>query len=84
MRFETINETVEVIIYFDKTQMQPLRFRWRNRAYHISHVNGVWYDVVGRDREYHFHVATKESGSFELIYNTGGLLWKVGRVCFED
>lgn len=84
MIFETINETVQVIAYFDKKQMRPLRFLWRDRAYHIARVNSTWHDIVGRDREYHFHVATKESGSFELIYNTGGMWWKIGRVRVDD
>jgi hypothetical protein len=84
MTLETINETVEVITYFDKKQMRPLRFRWRDRAYHIAVVNGVWHDVKGRDRLYHFHVATRESGSFELIYDTGAILWKIGRICLDD
>jgi hypothetical protein len=84
MKFETINEAVEVITYFHNKEMKPIRFRWRDRAYHVLNVNGVWHDVVGRDREYHFHVATKESGTFELIYNTGGFVWKIGRVCVDD
>lgn len=84
MTLETINEPVEVITYFDKTQMRPLRFRWRERAYRIVAVNGVWHDQRGRTRIYHFHVATRESGSFELIYNTDDLLWKIGRICLDD
>ena len=84
MQFETLNEEIEVITYFDNKQMRPLRFRWRSQTYHVSRINGMWYDVIGRDREYHFHVATRESGSFELVYNSGGFVWKIGRVCLED
>ena len=81
---ETINEAVHVIVYFDDKHIRPLRFRWRNRTYHVAALNSAWHNVVGRDREYHFHVMTRESGSFELIYNTGGLTWIIGRVCVDD
>jgi len=84
MRFETINEPVEVITYFDGARMRPLRFRWRGRPYHISAVNGVWSDLQGRDKEYHFHVATRESGSFELIYHDDRLTWRLGRITIEE
>ena len=84
MTFEIINEVIQVITFFDAERMRPLRFRWRDRTYRVQTVHSAWYDVVGRYREYHFYVATKESGSFELIYDTGGLLWKIGRVCLDD
>jgi len=84
MTFETINEPVEVISYFDVKNMRPLRFRWRDRAYKISHVNGVWSNPVGQTKEYHFHVATQHSGSFELIYDSQTLHWKIGRVCVDE
>lgn len=84
MVFETINEAVPVITYFDTRQIRPLRFRWRDRTYRIKRVHSAWHDMVGRHREYHFYVATRESGSFELIYNTGGFLWKIGRVCMDE
>ncbi|RPH89744.1 MAG: hypothetical protein EHM72_19975 [Calditrichaeota bacterium] len=84
MTFETIDEPIEVITYFDKKQMKPIRFRWRDRAYRVAAINGIWYDIKGRNREYHFHVATRESGSFELIYDSGDFVWKLGRVCLDD
>ena len=82
--FEIVNEVIQVITFFDEKRMRPLRFRWRERTYRVKAVHSAWDDVVGRHREYHFYVATKESGSFELIYNTDGLLWKIGRVCVDD
>lgn len=84
MTFEQINEAIQVITYFDRERMRPLRFRWRDRTYRIKSIHSAWHDVVGRDRVYHFYVATRESGSFELIYNTGGFLWTIGRVCVDD
>jgi len=84
LTFEIINETVQVITFFDGKRIRPLRFLWRDRTYRVKTVHSAWHDVVGRNREYHFYVATKESGSFELVYNTGGLLWKIGRVCVDE
>jgi len=84
MRFEEIHESIEVIAYFDGKTMRPLRFRWSGRPYQISKVNSVWNTLKGRAREYHFHVSTRESDSFELIYNTDIFEWKIGRVCLDD
>jgi hypothetical protein len=84
MKIEEINETVQVISYFDGRTTRPLRFQWRGRAYRVARINGVWDGVKGRAREYHYHVATRESGSFELIFNNAGMSWKIGRVSLDD
>lgn len=84
MQFEIINEPVEVITYFDGQKMRPLRFRWRGRPYHIVQINGSWSEHKGQERIYHFHVATREAGSFELVYHNARCNWKIGRVCVED
>ena len=84
MMIEDVNEPIEVISYFDGKRMRPLRFRWQGRAYRIERVNGVWDAAKGRSREYHFHVSTRESGSFELIYDNAGFVWRLGRVCLEE
>ena len=79
MRFENINEPIEVIAFFDGKQLRPLRFRWNNRVYKISKINSSWYANRGLEKEYHFHISTKESDSFELIFNNGSFKWKLGR-----
>ena len=84
MQFEQINELVQVLSYYDGQKMRPLRFLWRNRSYHVVAVNGIWNEALGRDREYHFHVSTRESGSFELIYNNAAMSWRIGRVMVEE
>ncbi len=83
MKPAVINEPVEVITYFDGSRIKPLRFRWRQRAYRVSAVNGVWEDSHGRRRLYHFYVATRESGSFELIYDAEQMRWRIGRVYLD-
>lgn len=84
MTIEEVNESVEVISHYDGKSMRPIRFKWRGRAYQVSHINGVWDDIKGQSREYHFHVSAKNSGSFELIYNNAGFTWKLGRICLDD
>jgi hypothetical protein len=84
MRIEEIKEPIEVITYYDGKTMKPIRFRWRGKAYHVSHINGIWDNPKGRHLEYHFHVTAKDSGSFELIYNDSGFIWKVGRICVDE
>lgn len=84
MTIEDINEVVQVIAHFDTKKIRPLRFQWRNRTYHIRFVNAAWDSKEGGERIVYFSVTTKESSTFELIYNTGGFLWKIGRVVVDD
>ena len=84
MHFVDINEAIEVISYFDGRKMRPLRFRWRGRVYRVAHVNGIWNAIQGQNREYHYHISTRESGSFELVYHSSAMNWKLGRACLED
>ena len=84
MTIEEVNEPIEVISYYDGKTMKPIRFRWQGRAYKISRVNGVWDAIRGKAREYHFHVSAQDSGSFELIYNNSGFVWRLGRICLDD
>ena len=84
MRIEEIKEPIEVITYFDGNTMKPIRFRWRGTPYIISHINGIWDAPRGANKEYHFHVTAKDSGTFELIYNDSGFIWKVGRICLDE
>ena len=79
MAFEEINATIEVIAYFDTVKIRPLRFRWSGRVYRISQINHIWNTMNGRAKEYHFHVSTKESNAFELIFNNESFKWKIGR-----
>ena len=83
MIFEEIHESIEVIAYFNGNNMRPLRFRWSGRAYRISQINSIWSTMKGNAKEYHFHVSTRESNSFELIYNNDIFEWKIGRVCLD-
>ena len=82
--FESINETIEVISYFSVERMRPLRFRWRDRAYHIRHIQAVWNHPAGANCYVHYHVTTKESGTFELVYDSGKMQWILGRVCLDE
>jgi len=42
MIYEDVNEPIEVIVVFRNRKMQPLRFKWNERVYKISNVNGGW------------------------------------------
>ena len=79
MAFEEINETIEVIAHFDGKRIRPLRFRWAGRVYKITQLISVWDKPKGRAKEYHFRVLTRESNSFELLYDNDSFKWKIGR-----
>ncbi len=84
MTIETVNEVVPVIAHFDTDKVRPLRFQWRGRTYHVIVVNAAWDSREGDNRIIYFSVRTKESSSFELIYNTGRFVWTIGQVFVDD
>ena len=84
MTIEDVNEPVQVIAHFDTKKVRPLRFFWRDRTYHVRLVNAAWDAKEGQEQVIYFSVTTKESSTFELIYNTGGFLWTIGRVYVDD
>ena len=80
MRIETIQEPVEVIVLFRDGKLSPLKFRWRERIYKISRINGGWDTEEGIVRFHHFAVVTDGPDVFELSYNTKAHHWKIEKV----
>jgi hypothetical protein len=83
MRFEDINDPIEVIVVFREGKMRPLKFKWRGRVYKIERINGGWMSDEGRNRFLHFSVMADGPDVYEITYNPERFGWKIDRVCLE-
>lgn len=80
MRIETIHEPVEVIALFHGGKLSPLKFRWRERVYKVSRINGGWDSDEGNVRIHHFAVVADGPDVFELTYNVKAHHWRIEKV----
>jgi hypothetical protein len=80
MRIEEIGEAVEVIALFRSGQISPIKFRWRDRVYRVSRINGGWRTEEGVSRFHHFAVQSDGPDVFDLSYNERAHDWKVEKV----
>jgi len=83
MRFEDINDPIEVIAVFRQGKLRPLKFRWRDRVYKIERVNGGWVTDEGKNRLYHYSVSANSPDVYEISYNSDRFAWNIDRVCLE-
>ena len=83
MTHEEIFEPIEVITYFDRGTVRPLRFRWKGTVYKISRIYSHWIVSRGRGREHHFSVSADSPDHFELVFNTDDLNWQLARVAMN-
>lgn len=83
MVYEDVFEPVEVITLFQHGKIQPLRFRWNERAYKISKINGGWVSDEGINRYYHFSVMSDGPDCFELTFDSRNMSWELSRVCMD-
>jgi hypothetical protein len=83
MRFEDINDPIEVIAVFRAGKMRPLKFRWRDRVYKIERINGGWMSDQGKTRFYHYSVMSDSPDVYEISYNPDRFSWNIDRVCQE-
>ncbi len=83
MRFEDLNDPIEVIALFRGGKMRPLKFRWKDRVYRVEKVNGGWVSDEGSSRFYHYSVMTDGPDVYEICYNSSRFSWRIERVCME-
>lgn len=83
MYFEELFEPIDVITYFQKGKIIPLKFRWNGRVYKVQQVNGCWKENQGYGQQYHFSVQVDGSDCFELLFDSNDFSWQLARVCLE-
>ena len=74
--YEEINEPIDVLVGFNKKQVKPIVFRWRNKKYMIDRINLVHSSNEGKSKIYYFSV-TDNANYFKLRFNSEELDWKL-------
>jgi hypothetical protein len=80
--YETINETIEVLVRFGKQTIAPAVFRWRNKIYKIEKVNLAHSGKVGNEKWYYFSVSD-EANYYKLAFNSTTLKWYLDELYIE-
>ncbi len=81
MRYEDIGDPIEVITLFQGGRMRPLKFRWNNRVYRVSKINGGWVSDEGYNRRRHYAVCADGPDVYEISYSIETMIWELTRVC---
>ena len=76
---QDINEPITVLTRFSSGQIDPLRFKWKNRIFDVDRVTGKWEEHDGQYKLHYFSVITKEEDFYELVYNTRTMGWTLSR-----
>ncbi len=76
---QEINEPVTVLTRFSGGQLDPLRFKWKNRVFDVDRVTGKWEEHDGQYKLHYFSVLTSEEDFYELVYNTRTMGWTLSR-----
>ena len=84
MRYEKLDERIEVIAHFAPGKLQPLRFLWRGRAHRVTAVRGRWTTLEGRRKCCRFAVQAEGVGGCELAFDLDTLTWAIQSVAVED
>mgnify|MGYP001577202592 CR=1 FL=1 len=77
-----INDPVEVGAVFRKTGLRPVWFLWKGRKYPVERVTYRWKEKSGEGWLHSFSVFDG-TNTFELVYDSKLLRWKLGRVSGE-
>lgn len=77
-----INEPVETGVVFGRGAVRPVWFFWKGRKYPVQKIAYRWKEKSGETWLYFFSVFDG-ANTFELIYDSKLLSWKLGRVSGE-
>ncbi len=75
----SVNEKVRVVSLFEKGQIKPLVFSWRNRHYKILRTVFSYAKNIGRERVFYFSVDTG-GAVFELEFNREKFSWEITKI----
>ncbi|MDD3050810.1 MAG: hypothetical protein PHR06_06645 [Candidatus Cloacimonetes bacterium] len=83
MRQEFYNSPIEVVCYFEKNEVRPLRFRWKNEIVKVHRTNGYWAKHEGTVLYHFFAVSDKFRNYYELQFNANSLEWHLRKIVDE-
>lgn len=81
--YKDLDEQVSVIVVFQKGEMKPLRFYWKDRAFRVSRVTGKWKAPRGDKWMVHFSVVDIADNVFFLTYDERSMRWAISKVWVE-
>lgn len=81
--YKDLDEHVSVTVIFEKGEMRPLRFYWKDRAFQVSRVTGGWKAPQGDTWKRHFSVVDSADNGFFLTYDERGMRWAISKVWVE-
>jgi len=84
MRYEKMDERVEMIAHFAPGKVQPLRFLWRGRPHRVTSVQGRWTTIEGRRRCCHFALQADGVGSCEVAFDLESLGWVIQSIAIDS
>ncbi len=78
-----VNAPIEVIVYFDKDKVHPVRFRWHDKVYRIDRIlkqykrgYGGWECVIFCCQG----IINGQEKLFELEYYSEEMKWRLGKI----
>ena len=74
-----IGEKIKVVSLFERGQLKPLLFSWKNRLYKILQVVFPYSKNIGKDKIFYFSIET-EGGEFEISFNREKFSWELVKV----
>ncbi len=78
-RFESLNDTVDVLTVFVDGKVRPLRFRWQGRVVRVRRVSGEWSRREGQALLRYYAVESVSRETFELCFDPRGPRWILSR-----
>ncbi|OGC87305.1 MAG: hypothetical protein A2142_03260 [candidate division Zixibacteria bacterium RBG_16_48_11] len=75
--YQNIAEPIEVLAVFNKKQIKPLSFKWRQRVYKIARVTQQWSSPAGKYKLYHFGIVDTSDNFFEICYSEEDFGWSI-------
>ncbi len=82
--YEKINERIDTLVFFDGSQIKPLRFRWNGRIYRIKEVTANWQTRRGIYIQKRFTAVDRSENYFQLCYDLSKTGWSITSVLQEN
>lgn len=77
---EELNDPIEVILHGTPGNLQPIRFRRKDRVYKIKQIYNRWRETSGSRELLHITAVTDSGDSVELVFDLHALTWTLRRM----
>jgi hypothetical protein len=71
-----IHDPVAVVAVFEKGQVRPALFRWKDKKISIENISFIWQTTQGEERFLHFTVVAGQT-LYELMFNISSMTWNL-------